>query len=170
MAHTLKIGILGPESTGKSTLGKQLSTLLGGIYIKEYARTYVREHPHYTYADVCHIAETNREEWRAAEGLSFFDTELIITRVWMDRVYQKHPEWMEPNPCPMDLYLLLMPDIEWQADPTRENGNQAVREELFDCYLNYIQATGRPYVIVRGRDEKRLTLALEAVRTFIEQQ
>lgn len=166
--HTaIKIGLLGPESTGKSTIGARLSEHFGAIYIKEYARAYVREHPRYTYSDVCHIAEVNRQEWEQATGLTFFDTELIITRVWLDQVYHRHEPWLDPNPCPMDFYLLFAPDLPWEADPTRENGDQAMREHLFHLYLSHIQATGKPYCIVRGLGEDRFLTALEAVSHFL---
>lgn len=167
MQSTLKIGLLGPESTGKSTIGALLAERFGGIYIKEHARTYVQEHPQYTYADVCHIAEVNRREWEQAVGLTFFDTDLIITRVWLDEVYHHHEPWLDVNPCPMDFYLLLAPDLPWETDPTRENGNQAIREYLFNQYLSHIQATGKPYCIIRGLGEERFLAAVEAVSSYL---
>lgn len=163
MQKSLKIGILGPESTGKSTIGRRLADELHLTYISEYARTYVSRTPHYTYQDVCHIAEQNRREWLEASGPTIFDTELLLTRVWMDEVYGRHEAWIDQSlhqgECLMDHYLLLYPDIAWQADPTRENGSPERREELFHTYLSAIQATGRPYTIIRGQGEARYEAA-----------
>ena len=53
----IRVGIIGPESTGKSTLCRQLSEQYGYLWIKEYAREYVEAlgRP-YTRADLDAIA------------------------------------------------------------------------------------------------------------------
>ena len=167
MARTVKIGLVGPESTGKSTLGQWLAKQLGGTCIPEFARLYVGHlgRP-YTYEDVCLIAEQNRKEALDGQGLCFYDTELIITKVWLDEVYHKRPEWVtEPIPgaCQMDGYLLLSPDLPAVPDPLRENLEQDARERLFQRYLHEIESTGKPYAVIRGLGDERLRAALSAV-------
>ena len=97
-----KVGIIGPESTGKSSLGQYLATRYGTTYVPEYARDYVASlHRPYTYEDVCHIARKQIEQikevgsgkWEASD-IIFFDTELIVTRVWFDYVYGTAPDWL----------------------------------------------------------------------------
>ena len=45
-----KVGIIGPESTGKSTLSAYLANRYNGVLIPEYAREYVvRLAPTYAY-------------------------------------------------------------------------------------------------------------------------
>ena len=177
----LKIGIVGPESTGKSQLGQELAQQLHGLYVPEYAREYVGrlERP-YTYEDVCLIAEQNRRESNQQEGTGsfiFFDTELIITKVWLDEVYHRRPAWLTdpvPADCRMDFYLLLSPDIAAEPDPLRENLDQASRERLFERYLSEIRATGRRYGVVTGQNKERTANAIRLLRehypTLIEQQ
>lgn len=167
MQSVFKIGLIGPESTGKTTLGKALASRYGGRYVAEYARELVGslDRP-YTYEDVCRVAERNREEAVMVTGyrlqvtdLVFFDTELIVTKVWLDEVYGRRPEWLtEPIPeaCRMDLYLLCRPDFPAEPDPLRENTEQSARERLFEVYLREIKSTGRPYAIVEGVGEARL--------------
>lgn len=187
----LKVGIIGPESTGKSTLAQQLSQRYHGIYVPEYAREYVEQlgHP-YTYDDVCAIAryqieqlqayasspqktnvgkmesgcsaeavennntaEAADDRWKALSqgGIVFFDTELIITRVWFDYCYGSAPDWFLEAMVQykMDVYLLLYPDLAWVDDPVRENGSEAIRLELFRRYEQEIQSLGVPYYIIR---------------------
>lgn len=178
----LKVGIIGPESTGKSTLAQQLSQRYHGIFLPEYAREYVEQlgRP-YTYDDVCAIArhqieqlqayatpekKTNVEtaesgyraeaadnRWKALsqDGIVFFDTELIITRVWFDYCYGSAPDWFlrAMTQYKMDVYLLLYPDLAWVDDPVRENGGEAIRLELFRRYEQEIQSLGVPYYIIR---------------------
>ena len=158
-----KVGIIGPESTGKSSLGQYLAKRYGVTYVPEYARDYVASlHRPYTYEDVCHIARTQIEQikdvgsgkWEASD-IIFFDTELIVTRVWFDYVYGAAPDWMLSaiQQYKMDTYLLTYPDIPWIPDPTRENGSDEIRLQLFHRYEQEIQALDVPYYIIRHTDD-----------------
>jgi nicotinamide riboside kinase len=54
-----KIGIIGPESTGKSTLANYLAHRYNGVLVPEYAREYMEkreQNTDYTYEDVKNIA------------------------------------------------------------------------------------------------------------------
>ena len=160
-----KIGIIGPESTGKSTLASYLAHRYGGVLVPEYAREYMEKRVcacAYTYEDVVNIARVQvqqLQQFHAAtyEGITegyrtnviFFDTELIITKVWFMHKFGHCPDFLEEalRAYPMDVYLLCYPDMEWQPDPVRENPN--IREYLFDWYEREIQALDIPYYIIR---------------------
>lgn len=153
-----KVGIIGPESSGKSTLAKYLARRYNGTYIPELARTYVERLTRpYTREDVETIARQQINELKEINSklsapnsqLYFFDTELIITKVWFLHKYGTCPEWLEQalHDYPMDVYLLCAPDIEWVPDPVRENPN--IRQYLFDWYEREIQALDIPYYIIR---------------------
>lgn len=152
-----KVGIIGPESTGKSTLSHYLAKRYDGLLIPEYARIYLEERASecayaYTREDVLEIAEhqvAQLRELSEQDGIAFFDTELIITKVWLLHKYGECPAFIEEalHAYPMDVYLLCYPDLEWEPDPVRENPN--IREYLFDWYEREIQALGVPYYIVR---------------------
>lgn len=147
-----KVGIIGPESTGKSTLAKELAEQFKGTYVPEYAREYVEQkgRKELTYDEVCEIAREQIKSISEA-GFYFFDTELIVTKVWFEYAFGKVPEWLTEaiKTYPMDLYLLTYPDIPWVPDPARYNGSQAMREELFDRYEEEVKATGVPYYVIR---------------------
>ena len=66
-----KVGIIGPESTGKSTLSHYLARRYGGMLLPEYARVYLEERARaygcayaYTREDVLQIAAYQVEELR----------------------------------------------------------------------------------------------------------
>lgn len=147
-----KVGIIGPESTGKSTLARELAEQFKGTYVPEYAREYVERkgRKELTYDEVCEIAREQIKSISEA-GFCFFDTELIVTKVWLEYAFGKVPEWLTEaiKTYPMDLYLLTYPDIPWVPDPARYNGSQAMREELFDRYEEEVKATGVPYYVIR---------------------
>ena len=155
-----KVGIIGPESTGKSTLARELAEQFKGTYVPEYAREYVERKgsTEVTYDELCGIARHQIEEITSLPfreepevGLYFFDTELIVTKVWFEYAFGEVPEWLTEaiKAYPMDLYLLTYPDIPWEPDPARYNGSQAIREELFDRYEEEVKATGVPYYVIR---------------------
>ena len=148
-----RVGIIGPESTGKSTLAKYLAHRYNGVLIAEYAREYMESLPvdyDYTYDDVLHIAQHQIEELDTLDSnLLIFDTELIVTKVWFLHKFGSCPnvvlESLQRNR--MDVYLLCYPDMPWVADPVRENPD--IREYLFEWYEREIQALGVPYYIIR---------------------
>ena len=156
-----KVGIIGPESTGKSTLATYLAHRYGGVLVSEYAREYMEKRAcasAYTREDVINIAQFQVEQLRQLSertktdtpaNLVFFDTELIITKVWFLHKYGECPDFIEQalRQYPMDVYLLCYPDMPWQPDPVRENPN--IREYLFDWYEREVQALSIPYYIIK---------------------
>ena len=149
-----KVGIIGPESSGKSTLARYLAKRYSGVLIPEYAREYVEQKgtTEVTFDELCAIAKHQIEELETlSSNLYFFDTELIVTKVWFDYAFGRVPEWFNENihRFPMDVYLLTYPDIAWIPDPARSNGSDAIRKELFDRYEAEIQSLDIPYYIIR---------------------
>ncbi len=149
-----KVGIIGPESSGKSTLARYLAKRYSGVLIPEYAREYVEQKgtTEVTFDELCAIAKHQIEEMEnLSSSLYFFDTELIVTKVWFDYAFGRVPEWLNENihRFPMDVYLLTYPDIAWIPDPARSNGSDAIRKELFDRYEAEIQSLDIPYYIIR---------------------
>ena len=162
------VAIIGPESSGKSTLARYLANRYGGILVPEYARTFVeqlmieRQTDDWTrvltYDDLCSLAKHQIEELTSLPfreesevGLYFFDTDLLVTKVWFDYAFGTVPDWLNEAILryPMDVYLLTYPDMPWIPDPTRTNGSDAIRLELFRRYEAEIQALDIPYYIIK---------------------
>ena len=149
-----KVGIIGPESTGKSTLARYLAKRYKGLYVPEYAREFVEQKgtTEVTWDELCGIARHQIEEMRSlSEAVVFFDTELIVTKVWFDYAFGRVPEWLLDaiKTYPMDVYLLTYPDTPWVPDKARSNGSDEIRMELFNRYEQEIQATDVPYYIIK---------------------
>lgn len=169
----IRIAVTGPESTGKTTLARQLTEIFNGQYIQEFAREYVEKlQHHYTFGDIDAIAKAQVEQYQATrssqEKIFFFDTWLIITKVWFKWVYGKTPDWLEYqiHECPIDLFLLCRPDLPWEADPVRENGGEN-RIKLFELYREELNHYGFNFVEISGTGDKRQTNAIAAVRDFL---
>ena len=153
-----RIGIIGPESSGKSTLARYLAKRYKATLVPEYAREYVERKgtTDVTYDELCAIAHHQIEEIEAANRSPLtahpyiFDTELIVSKVWFDYAFKQVPEWLNEaiERYPMDVYLLTYPDLPWVPDPARYNGSDAIRMELFNRYETEIQQLNKPYYII----------------------
>jgi len=169
-----RVVITGPESTGKTELCARLSKYFNTCFVPEFAREYVENlNRSYTYDDVEFIAREQiilaNEQSRKARRILFYDTFLMLTKVWFDVVYRKHPSWLENaiEENEVDFYLLCNTDLKWIPDPVRENGGEA-REKLFELYKNELDNREIPYAIVSGHGEARFINALGWIEKKIE--
>jgi NadR type nicotinamide-nucleotide adenylyltransferase len=168
-----KIVVTGPESTGKSSLTRDLAQQYHTVFIPEYARTYIEklDRP-YCYNDLEQIAITQVNDLklfqRKANGILFLDTYLIITKVWFEVVYDRCPQWISDRigKKEIDLYLLCSTDLPWEPDEVRENGG-VMRELLYKRYLEELEKYGLNYRIISGLGTKRLENAVQAINSFI---
>lgn len=168
----LRIAIIGPESTGKTELAKKLAEHFSAPWVPEYAREYVEKlrNP-YTYEDVCNIARKQIEQemifeqpTHPNENYVFFDTDLIITKVWFTYCFQKVPDFLSKRlSCNFfNMYLLCAPDLPWEPNPVREHGND--REYFFNLYKEEIEKTGKSYAIITGTGNQRIENAIAAIQ------
>lgn len=163
------IVITGAESTGKSTLTKNLGTHFHAPFIPEIAREYIEKlNRRYNYEDVETIAKIQVDElckFRKEESsYIFLDTWLIVTKIWFDVVFKKEPSWLneEIKNTKVDLFLVCDIDIPWIADPVRENGGER-RIWLHKEYMKTIKEFDFPYEIISGQNEERIKNAIKAI-------
>lgn len=171
--RTIRIVLTGPESTAKSTLTKELADYFNGNCYLEYAREYFESHSTaYTRQDLEAIARKQIEQFHESEKSSarlfFFDTWLVITKIWFQWVYKSVPNWLDEavENLPIDLYLLCLPDIPWEPDPLRENGGEH-RQQLFETYKNELIKRKLNFVEIGGVGQARVQNAIDAVKDFI---
>ena len=164
-----KVVVTGPESTGKTALCRQLSEHFSTVYIPEYARTYVKDlNRPYNYFDIEHIArkqvELEKEFASKANSYLFYDTYLIITKIWFIWCYQRFPEWVDNaiTESKVDIFLLLNTDIQWEDDGIRENPGLN-RQKLFSLYQAELENLNQKYCVIGGRGNVRFDNALKAL-------
>jgi len=168
--YVKRIILTGPESTGKTTLAKQLAEHFQTNWVPEYGREhFVAHNGKLSIDDISIIASTQleREELAAIESNRFLfcDTDLIVTQVWSEIYFQKSPEWIVSHNHlkKYDLYLLMDIDIPWEDDGTREFPNlrefhfKRLKEELDSHQLNYC--------VISGTGEERLKSAVNEIET-----
>ncbi len=168
-----KIVVIGPESTGKSTLCQQLAVHFKTQWCPEFARAYLTEHGmNYNFDDLLTIArgQVDLEEkhtlstTQAGNNLLFIDTDMYVMKVWCEFVFGKCHQWIlnQITKRKYDLYLLCNTDLPWAPDALREYPDLESREKLFHIYKDIMINQNTPWVEVKGEDEERLKIAIKA--------
>lgn len=168
---TKKIAIIGPESTGKSTLSRQLADYFGTTWVPEFARQYLDtiSRP-YVESDLLTIAKGQKDaEDRllgTANDFLFCDTTLIVLKVWSEHSYGRCDPWIldQLERVKYDYFFLTDIDMPWEEDPQREHPHK--REYFFKLYKNYLDEGGFPYTLVSGNEEERLQTAIGKIKSL----
>lgn len=169
-----KIAIVGPESTGKSTITQQLAKSYHTLWVPEYARYYCA-----ALTEPCNLQdEVNMFHGQLAledsilaiaeKDLIFCDTTFITVKIWSDEVFGETPQ-IVLDALPKynyDLYLLMDIDLPWQEDPLRDFPHK--REHFMNVWHQELKSLNATYVTVSGQEEQRLNNAITAVETFLK--
>lgn len=177
-----KIVIIGPESTGKSTLCKQLAEQYRTVWVEEYAREYLLKNgAQYNYENLLHIAkgqiageELTVDRWSLARPGSsnkpvFIDTDMYVMKVWCEFVFDKCHYWILNTIVDRkyDLYLLCNIDLPWVADQFREYPDLISRKKLYNHYKDIMVNQQVPWIEISGNYNERLQKAIDAVNKIV---
>lgn len=180
-----KIVIIGPESTGKSTLCEQLAAHYNTIWVREYAREYLLKNgTNYTFDNLLNIAKGQIDEERSAIGNwetlnnkqlttnskpVFIDTDMYVMKVWSEFVFEKCHHWILNRIVERkyDLYLLCNIDLPWVKDELREYPDLASRKKLYHYYKDIMVNQNVPWVDISGNYEERLQKAIRTIDSLI---
>jgi NadR type nicotinamide-nucleotide adenylyltransferase len=166
-----KIVVIGPESTGKSTLCEQLADHYKTQWVPEFARNYLLEiRRSYTYEDLLYIAESQVElEDRICAStktsLVFIDTDMYVMKVWCEYVFKKCHRFILDQIATRkyDGYLLCNTDLPWVADELREYPDLESREKLFHMYKDLMINQSIPWIEISGDYDQRLQNAIHFI-------
>jgi len=168
----IKIAVYGPESTGKTTLTKQLATHFNTVWAPEFARDYLQEKWN-TKQEIC-VAEDllpiaigqmqfENEALQKANKYLFADTCLMITKVFseihygfcdakLDKAARKHK---------YDLFFLTDVDVPWEQDDLRDAPND--RGATLEKFKQALIDNNKPFIILSGNAEMRFQKAIAII-------
>ena len=172
-----KVVIIGPESTGKSTLCEQLAAHYQTSWVREYARQYLETNgTNYNFDDLSKIAAGQIEgediicnsiqSATLACGVPvFIDTDLYVIKVWSEIAFNKCDNNILTQIAkrPYDLYLLCNTDLPWVKDSLREYPDLHTRETIYQHYLDVMVHQQTEWTAINGNYEERLATAIKAV-------
>ena len=190
MTELKKIVVIGPESTGKSTLCAKLATHYKTIWCAEYAREYLLKNgKDYTYNELliiakgqieleqlsvvgCQLSEKNNNnaQFTIHNSLLFIDTDMYVMKVWCEFAFDKCHSWIlnEIAKRKYDLYLLCNVDLPWVSDQLREYPDKEIRNKLYRFYKEAMVNQNTPWVDISGNFEERLQKAITAVEALVK--
>ncbi len=179
-----KFVIIGPESTGKSTLCSQLAEHFNTLWVPEYAREYLETNgKEYTYDNLLTIAkgqieleegiiyklsviwkdrsEINKKQHTLNHSPLFIDTDMYVMKVWCEYVFNKCHNWILNRIAERsyDGYLLCNTDLPWVKDNLREYPDMATRNKLYHFYKDLLINQPVPWVEISGNYEERFETA-----------
>jgi NadR type nicotinamide-nucleotide adenylyltransferase len=189
-----KIVAIGPESTGKSTLCKQLANHYRTLWVPEFAREYLEKYgTDYSYENLLTIAQTQvaleeqcektmmNNKWTKGSSefdsaltihpspLLFIDTDMYVMKVWCEFVFDKCHNWIlnQIVTRQYDLYLVCDVDLPWIKDKLREYPNFEIRNKLYRYYKDLMVNQAVPWVGINGNYKQRLKKSIEAINSII---
>lgn len=168
-----KIAIVGPESTGKSTMSQLLAKHYKVSWVPEYARYYCENlNAPYTLQDEVNMyyGQVALEDAILTTTESDFiicDTTFVTVKIWSDAMLGETPQLvLDALPKrPYDLYLLMDIDLPWQDDPLRDFPNQ--REYFMEVWHKELCALRANYDVISGLGDVRFQNAVEAIDSFL---
>src|SRR5688572_24287424 len=160
--------MIGPESTGKTTISGLLSKHFSEPWVPEFARDYLQKigRP-YAKGDLLEIAkgqvESEEKIGTEAKNKLFCDTDLLVIKVWSDHIYKQCDQWIlkEIEHRKYDHYFLCKNDFPWKSDPLRENPE--LGDYFYSLFKDILTQTNRPFTELEGPLENRMKKAIQIV-------
>jgi len=179
-SNCLKVVLFGPESTGKTTLSRQLARHYNSVWVREYAREYLQdkwnnERKTCTPEDLIPIAigqmKLENDLAQKTNSVLICDTDLLETKVYSEAYYVGACDSILDKYAienTYDLYFLTYIDTPWEADDLRDKPND--RERMFKAFEDTLIKYKRPYVLLKGTKKERLENAVKNIDELIKSE
>ena len=168
----LKIALFGPESTGKTTLAKQLALHYKTVWAPEFARDYLQEKWNQNQhicdsSDMLPIAygqiQLENEKLAQANTYLFCDTNLLVTKVFSEVYYDFCDPLLEKAASEHEYELFFLTDIDvpWEKDDLRDQPEG--RESVFELFKQSLIDNQKPFITLSGDKKLRLQNAISII-------
>ena len=168
----LLIGLIGAESTGKTTLARALAAHFTCPWVPEYLREFCESRGRTPTRDeqsliletqVIHEAAAWANARDTAAPYVFCDTAPLLTAIYSNFVFRD--ESLFPRARSLHaryaLTLALEADIAWVADAQRDGAH--VRQPITDMIARELATLALPTLKISGHGDARLASALAAI-------
>jgi nicotinamide riboside kinase len=173
----IKIALFGPESTGKTTLAKQLAEYYKTEWVPEYAREYLQEKWDKS-QNICNVddmlpiaygqTKSENEYLLSANKYLFCDTNLMVTKVFSEVYYDYCDPLLDQaaREHEYDLVFLTDIDVPWEKDDLRDKADG--RESVFAVFKQSLIDNKKPFITLSGDKNLRLNKAISIIDDLTE--
>jgi NadR type nicotinamide-nucleotide adenylyltransferase len=176
----IRICVLGAESTGTTTLARDLAEHYHTVWVPEYGRLYTERLKegginiftyHWRTEEFVHIAKQQQKDEdrlaRQANRLLICDTDALATAIWHQRYVGTWSQEVEAivKRRRYDLYLLTNCEIPFEDDGLRDG--QHIRPWMTMRFTEELTRRGLPWVLVKGGRGERLEKAIAEVEKVL---
>jgi NadR type nicotinamide-nucleotide adenylyltransferase len=177
--YVRRVCVLGAESTGTTTLARDLAAHYGCAWVPEYGRTFcehrLAQAPTIDWCtdDFLHIAQRQQadEDAAARRGgrLLICDTDALATSIWHERYLAARSPEVERLAAARSyaLYILTGDDIPFMQDGTRDG--EHIRSWMTGRLRQALAARTEPWTEVRGSRSDRLAAATARIDRLLAQ-
>ena len=166
-----KVCLYGPESVGKTTMGRQLAAHYQTDFVHEVARDLITNND-FSLADIERIGHAQTKAvlraTQTANRLLICDTDLITTALYSEFYLNAVPAVLADleKRVQYDRYFLLNIDVPWVADGLRDLGHR--RAEMYNRFRDALDRRGIAWVDVSGNWAQRwATVTAEIDRILV---
>ena len=165
-----KICFYGPESTGKSTLAKQLADIYHTEFVPEVSREMITSND-FTIDDIIRIGKAQTErvinKSMSANKILFCDTDLITTQIYCRHYLKEVPPilFQLEKEVTYDLYFLFDIDVPWVADGLRDLAEK--RLEMFHVFKDELEKRKINYDLLKGNYSERETQIIKKLNQYL---
>lgn len=166
----IKIALVGPESTGKTTLASALATHFNTTWVREYLRDFseeklLSENKSIQQSDNLKIVEEQLKlealAQKYAHRFLFCDTNFIQTKIYSELYFGKSDAFFDyyVKILKYDLYILTQIDVAWEEDILRDAPYE--RERHYNYFKKRLIDAELPFIEISGNIKERMEKAIQ---------
>ena len=177
--YAIRVVMAGAESTGKTTLSRDLAKVYETNWVSEFGRSYsekkIREGTNDDWAtsDFITIAteqcRLENNAARLANRILVCDTDAFATAIWHRRYLKDRSPEVEAiafsHRCP-DLVILTDIATPFEQDGVRDG--ESIRGWMHDIFLEELIKSKRRFILVKGTPQERLEQACSEINKILK--
>ncbi len=169
--------VVGAESTGTTTLSKDLAEHYKTVWVPEYGRMYSEgklfgdTNAKWRSDEFMVIAKAQAETEdmlaEASNGLVIADTDAFATSIWHERymgtMLPQLEAFADTRSC--DLHIVTGDEIPFVQDGLRDG--EHIRHDMHERFIEKLTEKNRKFIVVTGNREDRLKQAIGAIEQLV---